>query len=269
MTQQKKQNEASKGEKFVEQIPTGIWLEESDNTSPYIAKKQYLHGYDFEEAVDKLSYPSLLHLMILGELPSCKEKENILNLLMKVLITTGPRHPACRAAMNAGIGRTDITHILPIALNVHSGSYLGAKEVGNCVQWLAQYRQSNQIDLEISLPGNDDPNPVPGFGLMYGCQDLMTKKWVIKFQEFKESLPTLLWVESFLQYLNDNKHNPTSWLPTGLAATVLYDLGFGFRHATAMYQFLSSPGFIAHGVEKSNKPLTDMPFIKESNYEIE
>lgn len=268
MTQQKKQNEASKGEKFVDQIPTGIWLEESGDSSPYIPEKQYLYGFDFEEVIEKLTYPSLVYLMILGE-PPCKEKEAILNLLMKVLVTTGPRHPACRAAMNAGIGRTDVTHILPIALNVNSGAYLGAKEVGNCVKWLAKHSQSDPAVLDVSLPRNDAPNPVPGFGLMYGCQDLMTKKWVSKFREYKESLPTLLWIEDFLQYLNANMQNPTSWLPTGLAATVLYDLGFSFRHASAMYQFLGSPGFIAHGVEKANKPLTDMPFIKESNYEIE
>lgn len=266
MTKQSTQKETAKGDKFSEQIPTSIWYEEESAESPYIAGKQYLYGYDFEQTVDQLSYSSLLFLMLTGELIS-RTKEPILTLLMKILITTGPRHPACRAAMNAGIGRTDVTHILPIALNVHSGEYLGSKEVGSCMRWLATNRVLIPEKVECCLPTNEAPNPIPGFGLIYGGKDIITNNWVDKFQKFEQFLPSMLWMKKVLKHLNSNG-NTISWLPTGFAATLFYDLGISHRHATALYQFLSSPGFIAHGVEKANKPLTDMPFIPESNYEI-
>ena len=59
------------------------------------------------------------------------------------------------------------------------------------------------------------------------------------------------------------------WLATGVVAAVLTDLGFPPRAAAGIYQIISAPGLLAHGVELANKPLTAMPFISDEDYIIE
>jgi citrate synthase len=262
-----KQLEQSKGDKFTQSIPTNIWKEECSITNPYIAEEAYCYGYNFEEIVDNLSYVDALYLMLTGRVPT-PVKSQILELSMKIFLTPGPRHPATRAAMNAGIGRTNVTHVLPISLSVLSSDYLGSKEVGNAMRFIAENRSTdpktivNNKQFEVN---EKKPNPIPGFGSIYGGVDQLVLKFANKLASINSDLANINWCKELVKELQDYK---LSWLPTGLAAAVFLDLELDHRTGVCLFQMLQSPGLIAHGVEKANKPLTDMPFIKDENYAI-
>lgn len=270
MSEKKQQKETSKGDNFTSKIPTNIWMEDANPNNQYLAEKQYLYGYDFEQVIDQLSYTETLFLMLTGSRLS-PEKSALLELIMKFFITPGVRHPATRAAMNAGIGRTHVAHILPISLAVHSADYLGCKEVGASMKWITENKNKTSLQVLKNLNNtetNCEPNPFPGFGTVYNGIDEYVLKLVERISKLNLDLPVIEWTNC---WLNDAKNNGylISWLPTGVAAAVFIELGIDHRTGVCLFQFLQSPGLIAHGVEKSNKPLTDMPFIPESDYVIQ
>ncbi len=263
-----KQSEQTKGDAFTQRVPTNIWKEQGSPSNPYIATKAYCYGYDFDEVIDQLSYVDSLYLMLTGNLPT-SEQSSLLELCLKLFMTPGPRHPATRAAMNAGIGRTHVTHILPISLSVLSADYLGSTEVGNAMKFIQQHKNKDAKTFiesgEIAID-HSSPNPIPGFGTIYNGLDQRTLKFVSKVQSLNCEFSHFNWSQSFVLGLVKYR---LSWLPTGLAAALFLDLQLDYRTGTCLFQMMQSPGLIAHGVEKANKPLTDMPFVNEDNYVIQ
>jgi citrate synthase len=128
MTEKKIPVERQRDEKFATRIVTKIWDEEASEYNPYLAEHCRCHGYDLIELIQKRSFVDVFFLMVMGELPN-KDQAKLLETLMTGLINPGTRHPASRAAMNAGVGKTNAAHILPISLNVLSGEHLGGNEV--------------------------------------------------------------------------------------------------------------------------------------------
>ncbi|XOV77738.1 MAG: hypothetical protein ACFHVJ_12360 [Aestuariibacter sp.] len=261
-----KQQEKSKGDEFTSAIPNGIWMEEESEENPYLAEKSYLYGYNFEELVKAKSYVEMLFLMLKGDLPNAQQSR-LLEFLLKAFITPGIRHPATRAAMNAGIGRTEISHILPIGLQVLSSDYLGSKEVANCMQFLEKSIEKSPLEIvrKVECESNK-PNPIPGFGTIYNGFDILTQNLANHIDD--TGLPYVKWANEFVALLNLHQPGKLSWLPTGLAATIMCDLGLNYRIGCGLFQILQAPGLMMHGVEKANKALTEMPFISEDKYVI-
>ncbi|MDZ4261485.1 MAG: citrate synthase, partial [Pseudomonadota bacterium] len=115
-----KPQEQSRNDAFAKRTATKIWQEIASPDNPYLTESAQCHGYDLLELTQKRSFVDVLYLMFRGELPTANEA-TLLEQLMIALINPGPRHPATRAAMNAGVGSTDVEHILPIALTIYGG----------------------------------------------------------------------------------------------------------------------------------------------------
>lgn len=257
----------SRNEAFVERAATRIWFECPSTLNPYIATQAYCHGYDLFELIEKRSFVDVFYLLFRGELPSKAEAE-LLEKLMIALINPGPRHPATRAAMNAGIGKTEPVHILPIGLGVLGGNYQGAGEIEAAMRFLRKsYKQDPEIVAQQVLAQiNQDAQPCSGFGSHYGGADLLTAGLAMKLLSLQGAGDVLKWAEKFVGHL---AHANMGWFSTGLAAAVFCDLGFQPRVSSGIFQLLNAPGLVAHGFEMTNKPITAMPFVKEENYVIE
>src|SRR3982750_4204076 len=128
MSEYKHEQVRSRNEPFAQRTATRIWHEEPSGDNPYIARSALCHGYDLFELMDKRSFVDVFYLLFRGELPS-KADAQLLQTLMIALINPGPRHPATRAAMNTGVGKTDPVHILPIATAVLGGQHAGSGDV--------------------------------------------------------------------------------------------------------------------------------------------
>lgn len=256
---------------FAERTVTKIWQEVESPENPYIAGSCLCHGYDLLELATKRSFVDTLYLLFRGELPGVEEAR-LLEHMMITLINPGPRHPATRAAMTAGVGSTDREHILPIALSIYGGSHLGAGAVEPAMDWMRKQRKNDPQQLaqyliaSSTLPEEADWHIAPGFGSRFGGIDTMATKIAAHLSSLPGTHATLSWGCEFAHALNDHG---MGWLSPAIAAAVFTDLGFSPRAGAGLFQLLGAPGLLAHGVELSNKPVTAMPFVKDENYVIQ
>ena len=268
MTSSERTKVKSRNEAFVDKTETRIWYEEPSNDNPYIAENNFCHGYDILELAKKRSFVDTLYLLFRGELPS-KENSKILEYLMIALINPGPRHPATQAAMNAGVGKTDPAHILPIGLTIMGGEHSGASEIEPSMRFLRKNRKkpvNEVVEMLLEEKVSDNNFSIPGFGSKFGSIEILPQKFVDQILQLNADQQTLNWANEFSKKMNEFN---VGWLPTGLAAAVFSDLGFQPRASIGIFQLLSAPGLLAHGMELANKPVTAMPFISDENYVIE
>ncbi len=244
---------------FRERTATRIWAETPDPDNPYLARESRLYGYALPELVAHCRFPDVLYLLFRGELPA-PEQAALLEALMIALINPGPRHPATRAAQNAGVGKTDNAHILPIALLVLGGEAEDANAVEPALRFLRQC-QNEEPRVHLELP--DFP---PGFGQCFGSRHPEVADLASRLAALPGAGPALAFGERLALGLESRN---AGWMLHGLAAAVFADLGFRPREAAGLYQLLRAPGLLAHGLELSNQPLTAMPFLPDSAYTIE
>ncbi|MEX1033477.1 MAG: citrate synthase [Cellvibrionaceae bacterium] len=258
-------------DQFAKKIVTKIWSETPSTKNPYIAESSHCHGYDLLELMAKRSYPDLVFLLFKGELPTPQESQ-LMERLMIAFINPGPRHPATRAAMNAGVGKTDPSHILPIGLTILGGEHLGAAEVEPAIRWLRkQAKRDPHTTAEELIKAHSDKEEgdlhiAPGFGSHFGGVDQMVVRIARQLITLPGAGKIMQWADAFSRALE--QHN-MGWLSTGLVGAVLADLGFQPRMGGGIFQIMSAPGLFAHGIEMASKPLTAMPFPDDKDYFIE
>jgi len=274
MTAERKHDPVSlRKETFAQRTATRIWYEEPSRHNPYLAVNSLCHGYDLCELMEKRSFVDVFYLLFSGELPT-KAQSQLLQTLMVAFINPGPRHPATRAAMNAGVGKTNPLHILPIASSVLGGEFMGGGEVETAMHFLDKYLGSDPsvVSKSAMLQSIDSSSEesaasvTPGFGKRYGGIDPMAARIAHHLLELEGAGRALKWAEKLVTSLSPHG---ISWLMTGVAAAVFTDLGFAPRVGGCLFQLLGSPGLLAHGLEMASKPINAMPFISDENYVVE
>lgn len=261
----------NRNETFSEKVATRIWDEQPCVDNPYLAQSIRCHGYDLIELMQKRSFSDIFYLLFRGELPS-KEESRVLETLMIGLINPGPRHAATRAAMNAGVGKTDPLHILPISTMILGGSFTDAGVIEEAIRFLRKHRRTPPSEVADKLLQNtkqsaeEDFILVPGFGSLYGAADPYSQDLANVILELPGAGEVMQWGADFATAINNYN---LGWVRVGVAAAVFADLGFQPRVGGGLFQLLSAPGLLAHGIELANKPITAMPFIKDEQYVIE
>ncbi len=260
----------SRGEQFSRRTPTSIWREVPASGNPYLAESCRCRGYDLVALLEKRSFVDVLYLLFRGELPTTSQAR-LLEGLMIGCINPGPRYPATRAAMNAGVARTHTAHILPIGLQAAGGAHLGGGEVISAMRFFLANREHDPVSLakralESTPPESGDRHPLPGFGTRFGGRDPMPAQLARHLMSCSEDTTTLQWGEHLVSALDSS---PVGWLNTGVVAATLTDLGFEPREGAGLFQLLVAPGLLAHGLELANKPVTSMPFLDEEHYLID
>jgi len=251
-------------------IVTRIWQEEPLPENPYLAGSCRCHGYDILELMRKRSFADVLFLLLNGELPT-SDQSKLLETLMIGLINPGPRHPATWAAMNTAIGRTNPAHILPISMAVLGGDHLGGGQVDAAIRFLRKEQKNDPANCAAELlnvqsaPDRGDWQIAPGFGSRYGGIDPLPQSIASEITALSGSGPALKWGCDFAGAI---KNADLGWLTTGVAAAVFCDLGFHPRAGAGLFQLISGPGLLAHGLEMANEPITAMPFLDEEHYVI-
>lgn len=257
----------NKNEKFgySSRPKTNICLEQADPNNPYVCQKQFLAGYDTIELATRKSFIDVLLLLLKLELPSDEEK-GLLESLMIGLINPGPRHPASKAAMSAGISKANPEHILPISLTVIGGSLAGAQEVANAYRFISNNAGSDIKNVEAVMDLDKENRFAPGFGRHFGQPDPYIKSLARALQEQRKTGKHFNWSIQLAERLEKQQ---AGMLDVGLAAAIFCDLSIGERESIALYQFMRSPGLMAHGLEQSHRPISDIPLVEDDQYVYE
>lgn len=262
----------SRNEPFVSRTVTRIWQELPASENPYITESVLCHGYDLFELMEKRSFVDVFYLLFRGELPTSTDAQ-LLQHLMIALINPGPRHPATRAAMNVGVGKTEPMHILPIASALLGGDYMGGGEIDSAMRFFRKQKNStSEHFLSDVLSSVQDQSPetiaqfIPGFGVRNGGIEIMATTIANRLLTLEGAGNALRWVCELNAQL---QAYGLGVLTTGVAAAVFADLGFQPRQGGCLFQLLGAPGLLAHGLELANKPITAMPFVSDEHYEIQ
>ena len=258
----------SRQEVFTDRVATRIWNETPSVNNPYIAESCQCHGYDLHALAHHKSFSDVIFLLQKGELPTPPQSRLFETLLIS-MINPGPRHPATRAAMNAGVGKTNPAHILPISLSVMSGEHLGGGEVTAAMTFLRKHRNTVPQQVVDDLlkdnfrPDEGDWHIAPGFGSHYGGIDIVPTQIAEALLTQPGKGAALSWAKEFVTSLHPHS---LGWLTTGVAAAAFLDLGFHPRAGAGLFQLAAAPGLLAHGLELANKPRTALPFPDDEHY---
>ena len=252
-----RKTEKSRGDRFSSKITTSICNEVS-SANPFVADSYSIHGYDHLELSTECTFMENIYLVLKGEIPSKAELASF-SFLLNLGLSIGARSPASRSVMNAGVSKTKIEHLLPIGLNVASGEHNGAAEVSSACRFILK-----EFNSKTEQGFSHKDNCFPGFGLVYGSIDSYVQKLALVYQANYE-------VGQYFNWSNDQvsqSNGRFGFLLSGLFAAVALDLKFDKKAIIALFQISISPLLCALGIEKSNQPLTAMPFISEENYKI-
>ena len=223
------------------------------------------------DLMDSCDYNDVFFLLYSGELPTDTQK-NLFRQLSIFLINLGPRHSSSRTAANAAVGRTDVNHIVPIAIMGMGGAYGGSKEVESAMRFLTKHTDDNpKIIAENCIDSTPDTCEedwlvAPGFGTDFRGQSPFLIAAKNKLLLASPNDGYLAWANKMVSFLPSDKN--CGWRLAGIIAAVLLDLNIEPRLGGGIFQMLASPGAFAHGIQFSNKPITDMPFLKDEDYEI-
>jgi citrate synthase len=263
-------------EPFVERPVTQLWQEIPDPSNPFITQRHLCSGYDVLQLAEHTSFTDTLYLLFRCELPQ-PEQSRLLERLMIGLINPGIRHPAVRAAIAAGAGKSCVEHVLPVGMIVAGGEHGGSMQIPAAMNFL-QHNRETSPDVVFERIFASQQNAVnvdelssftdaPGFGSRFGGYDSYLDALAELLEKHHgDHSPCLRWGIEFCKLL---KPENAGWLASGLVAAVLGDLGFSPKQAAALYQIIVSPGIAAHGIEFSSKPRTAWPFVKDENYTID
>lgn len=244
---------------------TSICLETPSKHNPFVAESVDLYGYDLLDLTENKSFIEVLLLINTGQLPD-KNCTELMNALMVAFINPGPRNPAVRAAMTAGISKTKTPHLLPIGLMVLSGESNGASHIESSMKFIQKNMNVSPFEFYTKNKEqitDDNINQHLGLGLTFGSIDIMTTKLALFLATLNSKNGAFKWLSELLNLIKDEK---TGWLPIGLISATLLDLGIAPREGAAIFQLICSPGIIAHALEQTHKPVTSMPFLEDSQY---
>jgi citrate synthase len=256
---------------FASRVATRIWDEQPCPRNPYLAERCRCRGYDLFELMEKRSFVDVLFLLFLGELPT-QAQARMLETLMIAFINPGPRHPAARAAVYAGCGRTHTANILPVALSVLSGEHLGGAEATAAMRFIQKHlkidpRQAvDDLMRDFIAPENGDRRIAPGFGSRFNGIDPLSRHIAERLRRLAQCGGALHWGDAFAERLAPHA---MGWLAPGICAAVFLDLGFAPRSGAGLFQLVCAPGLLAHGLELADKPVNSIPFLDEEHYIIE
>lgn len=240
---------------------TRLCLEQPAPHNPYVAERRYLAGYDVAELWRNCGYLDALFVLLVGELPTGAQRR-LLETLLIGLLNPGPRHPAVRAAMLAGVSKTAPEHLLPIGLLTGSGVQGGALEVAEAHQFIGAHLHRDPGD--VAAERLDAQLGIPGFGTSFGEREPIWQQLAADLFQLMPDHSVLSWCHKFTEILHSRGEG---WQLPGIVAAVGLALGLGARESLGLFQLAIAPGVMAQGMEQTHQPISSNPLLRDDQYD--
>ncbi len=264
----------ARGDIFCDRASTKVCQEIPDPENPFVAQRVLWHGYDVLDLMERRSLVEVIFCLLKGELPSAGQAAQLQQILI-LLANPGPRHAATRAVMNASVSRADSLHLLPIGLALLGGEHLGAAQVRNAIKFLRKNIRKDPLAMAAELSQALQTQPpaegapicaAPGFGSCFAGIDTFADAAAVRLHKSFPDNKALAWGVAFASGMRSSN---LGWQMPGIAAAMFTELGFTPNVGAGLFQLASSPGLLAHGIEMSGKPITEMPFVSDDHYHYE
>lgn len=178
--------------------------------------------------------------------------------------------------MSAAVSKTNVSHVLPLALNVASGEWQGSRDVFRCMKYLMTASEQDPDEVAYNVlslvnqaqeSSSAEIELAPGFGTVYGSADTYSRKLALSLLggDYEQG-ETMRWCKRFVFAI---ERQGFGCRLTGLFAAVLIDLGFSPYEGELMFQIACAPSIAAHAAEKAGGKITDLPFVPDEHYVIE
>lgn len=242
---------------------TSICLEQPLPDNPYVAERRYISGYNVADLWRNCHYCDGLLLLLTGELPS-QPQRRLLEMLLVGLLDPGPRHPAVRAAMLAGVSKSGPEHLLPLGLLTGSGQRGGALEVESAWAFIKSHLQNDPAALAALCLA--EAQSTPGFGSSFGAVEPIWQQLAEDLVAVMPEQPVLNWCRDFCRVLHGQNQG---WLLPGLIAAVGLTLGLDACKCLGLWQLALAPAVMAHGMEQTHKPISSNALLRDDQYDCD
>ena len=257
----KPEKEIFRNDGYSDKYTTKIFQETAHEDNPYCESSVHCQGFDQLELIEHLSFSEYLFLIIRGHLPSDSESQ-LLNRALIAFSNPGVRHPATRAAVASGVGKTLSPNILPAALLVFGGEVDASGAIEPIMRFLRKVIKLSTSEA-LKIPDLE----IVGFGLHYGSEHRYLDQGCNTLIADNDT-PYLQWGRQFVSE-SRAQGRVIGWSQTGLAAAVFCDLGIMPRFGASLYQLMASSGLLVQGLESTNLPPTTLPFVRDEDYQID
>lgn len=249
----------------LEQVHTGIWLEEPEPGNSFASRAAWLHGYDvYRELLGRATWADGLFLLFRGEAPTPAEA-GLLDALALALVNPGPRDPSVHAAMCGAVGGSTAASCLMAALAVGAGHGGGSRDVLAAMQawqrcgtdraaWLTDLRAPAPAIASIwpqaERAAGFEPHAERAAGIVRDTLGVLAAL---------SAGPRLPWLHEHRAALEQAAGGGLSM--SGVAAAALADLGCTPEQGEMLYLLLRLPGAAAHALEQTQGGHKQFPFF--------
>lgn len=226
-----------------------------------------VRGYDIVEMMEKLSFASVVYLILRGQLPNEKEAR-MMEAILVSSIDHGASPPSVLGTRNVISGGNSLNAAVAGGVLVIGDSHGGAIEQSACIlqEWARKDSQIEQLAKDLVADMKAKKKRLPGFGHRLHQTDPRTIKLFeiasqLQFSGRHTELAKA--IESELEKTSGRK------LPInvdGAIAAVISDMGFDWRLGKGFFIVSRVPGLIAHAYEEMT---TQKPMRKLGNTDFE
>ena len=238
---------------------TDWWETEIVDIAPGMIR---IRGYEIQDLIGNVSFPSMIWLVLRGELPS-EAQSHLFGAVLVAGVDHGPQAPViaiARMAITCGIG---INGAMASAINVLGDVHGGAGQ--QCMELLADIRARAEkgaafdeaVASGMAAFREEHGRFMPGFGHRFHTVDPRAVRLSALIREAQRqgvvSGRILAIAEAVQDSISKGKSERVAMNIDGITATVLLELGFPPEMGRGIFILSRSVGACAHAYEQSLK----------------
>lgn len=239
--------------------PEGWWHTAISDISPGIIR---FRGYPIEELIPTTSFPSMIYLMLRGELPG-PAQERLLTMALVAAVDHGPQAPsiaAARMAITCGVG---INNAVATGVNLLGDTHGGAGQ--QCMALMQQIdaddpsgERSPELVADTIAEYKANKKFVPGFGHRFHPVDPRRDPLLSAVQEEVDAgrlSGRFLRIGTEIESALARGKRPIPMNIDGATAIIYSELGFSSELGRGLFVLSRSVGILAHAWEERSSGL--------------